>query len=305
MAKQIHEDQDFRDRIRLKCENDWSIKLTEDQITMGIMEQEEQKLSIWHNQLWPNKRTYKDKDDGYKWKSRVSWDKTIDGYRAIAHRNGFAGAEPTKFMEDKDGKLVMATVTVYRLGSDGQRYPYVGEARWEEFAPRNKEGNINCTGQWKTAPYNILSVAAQRQALRLAFQEFDYQSDDVIEGHDIDPEVDDYEEPDLEPERGEPTEIDPPVPESTGGSKPEPEPEPHDSAPKGKHVGIPTGGFVAGKMYNDEERIVLAFEKGGNWVLALDSGVAVRVESSGHETTRRDRQDDNPGGREWNVGDAY
>ena len=303
MAKQIHEDQDFRDRIRLKCENDWSIKLTEDQITMGIMEQEEQKLSIWHNQLWPNKRTYKDKDDGYKWKSRVSWDKTIDGYRAIAHRNGFAGAEPTKFMEDSDGKLVMATVTVYRIGSDGQRYPYVGEARWEEFAPRNKEGNINCTGQWKTAPYNMLSVAAQRQALRLAFQEFDYQSDEVIEDSD----VDDYEEPELEPERGEPTETDSPAPESTDAPEPSSEtaPEPHDSAPKGKHVGIPSEGFLAGKMYNDEERIVLAFEKGGNWVLALDSGVAVRVESSGHESTRRDRQDDNPGGREWNAGDAY
>lgn len=113
MTKQIYEDQDLRERIRLKCKNDWSIHLDEDQITMGIIEQEEQKLSIWHNQLWPNKRAYKDKDDGYNWKIRVTWDKTIDGYRAIAHRNGFAGIEPTKFLEH-DGKLVMASVTVYR-----------------------------------------------------------------------------------------------------------------------------------------------------------------------------------------------
>ena len=304
MPKQIHEDQDLRERIRMKCVNDWDIRLNEDQITMGIIEQEEQKLSIWHNQLWPNKRSYKDKDDGYKWKIRVTWDKTIDGYRAIAHRNGFAGIEPTKF-DEKDGDLVMATVTVWRIGPDGNRYPYVGQSRFSEVAPRGKDGKISLTGQWKTAPYNQLSVAAQRQALRLAFQEFDYQSD-FVEPSEISPR--DFE-PDAEPSRGgAASETTPPDPKPKPKAKADPAPpkEEKKEEKKGEYVGIPKDGFKFGMMYNEKERIVaLMTNKKGKTVIALDSGMVVRVTDDGHEDMRQNRSEKTPGGLEWKEGASY
>lgn len=301
MPKQIHEDQDMRSRIRMKCVNDWGIKLNEDQITMGIIEQEEQKLSIWHNQLWPNKRSYKDKSDNNQWKIKITWDKTIDGYRAIAHRNGFAGIEPTKF-DEADGKLVMATVTVYRLGPDGNKYPYVGQARFSEVAPRDKGGKISLTGQWKTAPYNQLSVAAQRQALRLAFQEFDYQSDfdEVTEVP-----TEDFE-PDAEPSRGGAAPATAPTdPEPEAKAKADPAP-PKEEKKKGEYVGVPKGGFKFGMMYNEKERIVAFMtNKRGKTVIALDSGIVVRVTEDGHEDMRQNRSEKTPGGLEWKEGMPY
>jgi hypothetical protein len=295
----LTEDEELREKIRLKCLNDWDIELSEDQITMGIIEQEEQKLSIFHNQLWPNKRNYKKSTgpgyDDFEWCQRVTWDKTIDGYRTIALRNEFAGIEPTKFIKS-DSKLVMATVTVYKIQSDGKRYPFVGEARFDEFAPRNRKGDINLTGQWKTAPYNQLSIAAQRQALRLAFQECNDNQTELLVAPDT---AADVPEPDPEPSRGESV----PTHES---EPPAPEPE----QPKGKFVGIPRDGFKFGQMYNEQERIVIKtkMSEGSHqdcFLLALDSGVAVMVSPDGYETSRRDRTDDNPGGRPWKEGKKY
>lgn len=290
------DDEELREKIRLKCLNDWDIELTKDQITMGIIEQEEQKLSIFHNQLWPNKRSYKDKNDN-KWKARVTWDKTIDGYRTIALRNGFAGIDPTKFIE-ADGKLIMATVTVYKVQSDGKRYPFVGEARFDEFAPRDKEGKVNLTGQWKTAPYNQLSIAAQRQALRTAFQECNDGQTDLLVAPDTAAEV---PEPMPEPSRGEPAPVD--ADDDDGDDRGEAE------APKGNgtYVGIPRdGGFKFGKMYNEKERIVLKQKKDdGSFTLALDSGFTVIVNAEGYETQRRERSDSNPGGRPWKEGAKF
>lgn len=294
------DDDELREKIRRKCLNDWDIELNEDQITMGIIEQEEQKLSIFHNQLWPNKRSYKDKADGYKWKTRVTWDKTIDGYRTIALRNGFAGIDPTQFVE-VDGKPSVAMVTVYKVQSDGNRYPFVGEARFDEFAPRDKDGAINLTGQWKTAPYNQLSIAAQRQALRLAFQECNDGQAELYAAADTATET---PEPDLEPSRGQPS----PTPGPTSTPEPAPEPE----KPKGKFVGIPKDGFKFGQMYNEKERIVLkstiattADSNPGAHKIGLDSGKLVHVNPEGFEVERNDRTDDSPGGRPWKVGKKY
>lgn len=283
------DDEELREKIRLKCLNDWDIELTDDQITMGIIEQEEQKLSIFHNQLWPNKRAYKDKNDGYKWKARVTWDKTIDGYRTIALRNGFAGIDPTKFIES-NGNLVMATVTVYKIQGDGKRYPFVGEARFDEFAPR-KDGEINLTGQWKTAPYNQLSIAAQRQALRIAFQECNDGQSELLVAPDT---AADVPEPIPEPSRGEPAPSAEDDDDDDDGEK--------EAKPTGKYVGIPReGGFKFGQMYNEEERVVLKSQSklDGSWSLGLDSGFAVVVNRDGYEISRRERSDDNPGGRPW------
>jgi hypothetical protein len=291
-SMKLTDDEELREKIRLKCLNDWEIELTEDQATMGLIEQEEQKLSIFHNQLWPNKRSYKDKSDGGKWKTRVTWDKTIDGYRAIALRNGFAGIDPTRFVEI-NGELIMATVTVYKIQSDGKRYPFIGEARFDEFAPRNKEGEINLTGQWKTAPYNQLSIAAQRQALRLAFQECNDGQSELLVAPDTAAEV---PEPMIEPSRGDEAPVDD---DDDDGDEVE--------APKSNpFVGIPRDGFKFGQMYNEKERIVLKSKKeDGSFTLALDSGFTVVVNRKGYEISRRERSDDNQGGRPWKEGAKF
>jgi len=276
------DDEEFRDRIKRKCLNDWDIDLTEDQITMGIIEMEEQKLSIFHRQLWPNKRRYKDKKTD-RWKERVTWDKTIDGYRAIAQRNGLAGIEGTKFVES-DGKLVMATVIVYRLVG-GNRYPYTGEAHFDEFAQKDRDGNI--TGQWKTQPRNQLSIAAQRQALRIAFQECqDEQREIIAPDHSAEPP-----DAEQEPTRGESVPANEPAPVASSDAKPE-----------GKYVGIPKGGYGYGQMYNDDERIVVLQKMDNGWSLALDSGKAAVINNDGYETAYRDRKD---GGKVWSAKESY
>jgi len=296
------DDKELREKIRRKCLNDWDIELSEDQLTMGIIEQEEQKLSIFHNQLWPNKRRYK-KSTGpdwndFEWAERVTWDKTIDGYRTIALRNGFAGIDPTKFIES-DGKLVMATVTVYKVQSDGKRYPFVGEARFDEFAPRDKKGNVNLTGQWKTAPYNQLSIAAQRQALRLAFQECNDGQTELLVAPDT---AADIPEPVAEPSRGEPDPV-----EAVDEAVDDDDGDEVEQTPKAPYVGIPRdGGFKFGQMYNEKERVVLKQKKDdGSFTLALNSGFAVVVNAEGYEIERRPRTDKNPGGRPWKEGSKF
>ena len=288
-GKSLVDDDEFRDKVKRKCLNDWNIELNEDQVTMGIIEMEQQKLSIFHRQLWPNKRGYKIKKKGQKdgWGERITWDKTVDGYRAIALRNGLAGIDGTKFVES-DNKLVMATVTVYRL-VDGNRYPFTGEAHFKEFVQTYDDGNP--MGQWKSSPRNQLSIAAQKQALRIGFQECE---DDEYEYQTI--AADNSSEPpetDHEPTRGEsiPQEDPPPIASGSPSAK-----------PAGKYVGLPKEGYKYGQMYNDDERIVVLQKMDNGWTLALDSGKAAVVDDKGYETAYRDRND---GGKVWSQGDTY
>jgi hypothetical protein len=314
MAKLSIHDQELRDKVRLKCANDWDYELTEDQISMCIIEMEEQKLSLFHNQIWPNKRKYqKPRDDrgNREWTSRITWDKSIDGYRSIAHQTGlFAGADNAEFDVDESGSLI-ARVTVYRLDPTGKRNAFVGEARFSEFVQLvdewkdgRKTGKRIPNYQWSDSPHNQLSVAAERQALRKAFQDFKNDTQQVV----VDSSIPDAEppEPEDKPSRGQAI-TDPKAdpahqPAAPAAEKPA-EPEPEES--KGTYVGIPEKGFKEFGMYNKEERIVILFQKSGQFTLALDSGQRVTVSGEGYETDRRDRTDNNPGGRDWGDGEAY
>src|SRR5690606_27120050 len=189
--------------------------LTDDQISMCIIEMEEQRLSLFHNQIWPNKRRYKDKSSkNLKFLDRLTWDKTIDGYRAVAHRSGrFAGVDAAVFETDENDQLI-ARVTVYAIDSAGNPRPYVGEARFNEFVQMvdvwendKKTGEKVANSQWAESPYNQLSIAAERQALRKAFQDLDSSEvgfvsipEPTIEGQ----RVDTSPEPDQEQSRGVP-----------------------------------------------------------------------------------------------------
>ena len=304
MTKSSTQDSDLREKVRLKCKNDWDLDLTEDQISMCIVEMEEQKLSLFHNQIWPNRRKWSKKiDDGrgnVRWenKERITWDKSIDGYRAIAQRTGrFAGMDEPVFEITEDGQLI-AKVTVYALDSAGTRQAYVGSAKFNEFVQlvdeyawndrsrkKEKTGKKVPNSQWADKPHNQLSVAAERQALRKAFQ--DLGGDDAP--------VMDAPEPALEESRGDQAPL--PHEEAAGTAsvaapspatspKPEPKPEPkpkskaepepqQPSKPRGSYVGIPRDGFRPGQMLNKSERIIMhALFKNSIHVLALDPHIS-------------------------------
>jgi phage recombination protein Bet len=86
---------------------------------------------------------------------------SIDFMRAQAAMSGeMAGSEDATFTED-GGKLVSASVTVYRMTA-GQRFPYTATARWAEYCPDNAP-------MWKRMPHTMLGKCAEALALRKAF----------------------------------------------------------------------------------------------------------------------------------------
>ncbi len=90
----------------------------------------------------------------------------IDGYRLVASRSGLmAGSDDPEFTE-KDGLPESATVTVYRIAADGERYGYTATARWSEYAP-----NVDASEgfMWKKMPHTMLGKCAEACALRKAF----------------------------------------------------------------------------------------------------------------------------------------
>lgn len=326
----IHDD-DLRERIRLKAKNDYDIDLNEDQISMCIIEMDEQRLSLFRDQIWPNKRKWKKKEGkSEQWMERITWDKTIDGYRAVAHRSGrFAGVDAPAFETDADGQLI-ARITVYALDSTGVRRGYVGEARFNEFVQlvdewsgNNKTGNKIPNSQWSEKPFNQIAVAAERQALRKAFQDLDGDVAEIVYSPEPELELprDSHDpEPDLETSKGSETgsvnKGKSSRPRADDSNKPEraPASESPDSKhempdasekPKGKYVGIPKDGFKIFKMYNSDERIVMYGSKNGICHIALDSGFKVLVDGSGYEIERLERTDTFKGGRKWEKGDSY
>lgn len=325
MTKMSIHDDELREKVRLKCKNDWDLELNEDQVTMCIIEMEEQKLSIFHDQIWPNKRRWNKKDDrgGWTQMERLTWDKSIDGYRAMAHRSGrFAGMEAAVFEHDENGDLI-ARITVYALDRKGKRHSYVGEARYNEFVQlvdewvdRKKTGKKVPNNQWGDKPYNMLSIAAERQALRKAFQETDddqAEAEDLTEGQEPEERGQETPLPPSEEPAAPQGAAAPPPPPPSSGERPKPSvsrgtPSTGSAGSeksKGKYVGIPKAGFRAGQMYNKEERIVMLGQKGGINMLALDSGEKVQVNAEGHEIDRSKRTDKFKGGRKWSEGDVY
>ena len=90
----------------------------------------------------------------------------IDGYRLVASRSGLmAGSDDPEFTE-KDGIPDTATVTVYRIAADGERYPYTATARWSEYAP---DLSLDGSFMWKKMPHTMLGKCAEALALRKAF----------------------------------------------------------------------------------------------------------------------------------------
>jgi len=86
---------------------------------------------------------------------------SIDGYRSkAAETDEYAGSDDAVFVY-KDGAIVQATVTVYRI-TKGHRCPFTATARWAEYADTSNP-------QWKQKPHVMLAKCAEALALRKAF----------------------------------------------------------------------------------------------------------------------------------------
>lgn len=87
----------------------------------------------------------------------------IHGLLKIAARSGaYAGMDDVAFVE-KDGQLVSATATCYKI-VQGQRVPFTATVDFKEYG-KGKSGN------WKDMPKTMLGKVARAHALRLGFPE--------------------------------------------------------------------------------------------------------------------------------------
>ena len=84
----------------------------------------------------------------------------IDGYRTIADRTSEYAGGPAPVFVEEDGRLVAATVSVYRM-VQGQRCEYAATAYMAEYSAGG--------GMWKKMPHVMLAKVAEAQALRRAF----------------------------------------------------------------------------------------------------------------------------------------
>lgn len=103
-----------------------------------------------------------------KGKKRMTIQTGIDGYRLLAERSGaYAGNDEPVFTHKQGSPYPStATVTVWRLVG-GQRYAFSATARWAEYCPVNKKGEVPT--MWRAKPYLMLSKCAEALALRKAF----------------------------------------------------------------------------------------------------------------------------------------
>ncbi len=90
----------------------------------------------------------------------------IDGYRAVASRNGLAGIDDPIFDSEEGDHPNKATVVVYKMIGD-LRVSFTASAFWKEYVQTNKEGQAQA--MWKKMPYLMLGKVAEALALRKGF----------------------------------------------------------------------------------------------------------------------------------------
>lgn len=106
---------------------------------------------------WNNERR------AYEWAVQAS----IDSLRMRAEDTGdYAGQDEPELSFDGEGRLVSATVRVYRKSVPGRPFA-VCTARWDEYVQTTKEGRP--AKFWAKMPTNQLSKCAEALALRKAF----------------------------------------------------------------------------------------------------------------------------------------
>jgi len=108
------------------------------------------------------RRKVKQSDGSFK--TIMSVQTGIDGYRTIAERTGqLAGIDDAVYDTEEASSPNKATVTVYKM-INNQRCPFTATARWKEYYPGETHGFM-----WSKMPYLMLAKCAEALALRKAF----------------------------------------------------------------------------------------------------------------------------------------
>lgn len=107
---------------------------------------------------------------GIRYKGRLTFQTSIDGYRLIADRTGkYAGSEDPLFDEGLNlyqhlqtgrGNPLTATVTVWKV-CQGVKGAFTASASWNQYAQQNPT--------WQRMPHLMLAKCAESLALRKAF----------------------------------------------------------------------------------------------------------------------------------------
>ena len=93
---------------------------------------------------------------------------SIDGFRLIAERSSrYCPGRESTYQYDKNGKIISSTAYVKKLTMDGTWHEIASTAFFEEYAQKNKEGEV--TSFWKRMPHVMISKCAESLALRKAF----------------------------------------------------------------------------------------------------------------------------------------
>jgi phage recombination protein Bet len=136
---------------------------------------------------------FKDRQQG---SDKVVFMTSIDYLRAQAEETGeyagkdkpvYQGAGELKHQGRAIKVPLFVEVTVYRI-VDGQRVPFTGEARWNEFYPGPSERGA----LWRDKPFLMLSKCAEAQALRSAFPK---RLGKLYAREELDREFNDWESP--------------------------------------------------------------------------------------------------------------
>ncbi len=107
-----------------------------------------------------------------RWDSRASRNvatpqTSIDGYRLVADRtNKYVPGRAPTLEYDENGSLYSATAYIKKLAG-GEWHEIPATAYWDEYAQRNKSGNL--TPLWEKMPRLMLAKCAEALALRKAF----------------------------------------------------------------------------------------------------------------------------------------
>jgi len=108
-----------------------------------------------------------------QWKTSMTIQTGIDGYRLIAERTEryAPGAEPT-YVYDENGRLVSSTAYIKKQTADRTWHTVSASAYLEEYVQTfvdKQTGQKRPTGMWATMPRTMLAKCAEAQALRKAF----------------------------------------------------------------------------------------------------------------------------------------
>jgi phage recombination protein Bet len=138
---------------------------TDDELKMFLAVCSRTGLDPFRKQIYFIKRKNWDSKEG-KYVEVGGIQTSIDGLRSIADSTGkYAGNDDPIF--DDEVTPTKASVSVYKM-VEGQRVPFTATARFDQYAPKNKDGEL-IGPMWKKMRHLMLGKCAEALALRKAF----------------------------------------------------------------------------------------------------------------------------------------